>query len=498
MNVILILSFSETPSSLSHTFISHSLGSFFVTRSKMMVDCQTKLKWGKQSYSITINQGMSSVDLKSLVEDLTGVLPNRQKLLCSKWKGPLKDSDDLASLILADKSAKNPVITLIGSAETLEEKSMDDRPRFIEDMSASEIKQMEMMQYLDQEEDDTDTVDIVVLQKNPGIERRDNRIGMHEYNRFVTGLPQHQINSLLAKRKKPNDSDKNTDESQLHDVLAMTMGAELRRAYINSLSILDNGTIVSGLDDGHVQLWSRCQMTGDLKHPGDCVDYVLKFPSSSSADPAFVSAGGGAICIWNQDGRSLMNLSSHHGTTPGSITIGRVEGIHDIKFLAACFRITRQVDANQFRLVPQNDQERRRRAEAEARETMIQNELLRVSRCIKVWFYNSSDHGAMGEATIQNDANCTIVQLAEMNGRLISADKKGCIVRYSWSSGSAITAQDESRLQITGQQCTIVLLKAIRDNILAVSIKPQDEEMEEVPSATQLQVSINRGILCSM
>eukprot|EP01083_Nonionella_stella_P153555 493543_1 len=48
--------------------------------------------------------------------------------------------------------------------------------------------------------------------------------------------------------------------------VAMTMGMELRRAYVNSITVLHNGTLVSGLDDGHVHLWRRGALIQDLIH----------------------------------------------------------------------------------------------------------------------------------------------------------------------------------------------------------------------------------------
>ena len=77
-----------------------------------------------------------------------------------------------------------------------------------------------------------------------------------------------------------------------------------------------------------------------------------------------------------------MQFGSYRGTSPASIAVGSIGEAGNTKYLAACFRITRQVDPNQFRLVPQNEAERRRREAAEAQERMIQNELLRVSRYV--------------------------------------------------------------------------------------------------------------------
>jgi hypothetical protein len=464
---------------------------------------EVNLKWGKKSYMVAIPTGMSTEDFKAQVQSLTGLPPHRQKLLCPKiWKGPLKDSSNVSSLLEAcEQLPKNLAVTLIGSTEILEDKSIDDRPKFMEDMTPDEIKQMELSQY-QEDEDETDIVDIVALQKEPGLERHDGKVGMYQYNRFVTGLPQHQINSILVKRKNAT----NEDESQLNDMLAMTMGMELRSAYINSLAVLDNGTIVTGIDDGHVQMWSRCQMIRDLRHASSCVDHVLKCPSSASDGPSFITAGGGVINIWTEEGQRLMNLGAFQGTTPASIATGFVEGHGSMKYLSACFRITRQVDPNQFRLVPQNEHERRRRAEAEARELFIQNELLKASRSVKVWFYSSSQqsNGNLQEITIENDA--PVVQLEDMNGNLICGDERGCITRFNWTADetteTTISAQTKSMLQIKGSQCiSIALLKRIRENILAVSIGPsQVEHHEEIPvyspaTTETLNVLISRGTL---
>lgn len=462
---------------------------------------QTKLKWGKNSYTVSISRGMSASTYKNQVQHLTGLPTERQKLLCPKiWKGPLKDTDNISELILACKDPTNVVVTLIGSAEVLQEKSLDDRPRFLEDMSPDDIKRMEMSQYQDDDQDEINIVDIVALQKEPGVERHDGKVGTYQYNRFVTGLPQHQVNSMLTKRKNASKvNNMYEDESELEDVLAMTMGMELRRAFVNSLAVLASGTIVSGLDDGHVQLWSRCQMIKDLKHAGGCVDHVLTFPASTPDDPAFITAGGGAICIWTEDGRRIIDLGSFPGTTPGSIAVGVVGGNGSLKYLASCFRITRQVDPNQFRLVPQNEEECRRRAEAEMQEQLIQNELLRASKCVKVWFYDSNQTVASQVREAIVECNSPVTQLKDMNRDLICADEDSCITQYTWRlqehDQTIVSPQDASRLQLTGYQYRIALLQTISDSILAVSINPVSNEHPVVSSATLLRIPIARGVL---
>eukprot|EP00984_Skeletonema_dohrnii_P035542 scaffold35438_cov155-Skeletonema_dohrnii-CCMP3373.AAC.3 len=96
------------------------------------------LKWGKQSLSLTIHRGMPGSDLKHQIYALTNVPPTRQKILCPKlWKGALKDTDVIATDV--DSIPNNTKITLIGTADTLVEKSMEERPRFVEDMTDEEI-----------------------------------------------------------------------------------------------------------------------------------------------------------------------------------------------------------------------------------------------------------------------------------------------------------------------------------------------------------------------
>ncbi|KAL3801636.1 hypothetical protein HJC23_013141 [Cyclotella cryptica] len=462
---------------------------------------QTQLKWGKKSYNISIESGSSTADYKVQVQTLTGVPPPRQKLLCPKiWKGALKDEDNISDLIRTRSGIPQiVVVTVIGSTETLQENPPNGPARFLEDMTPDEISRLEMSQYPGVDGDVADTVDIAVLQKEPGVERHDGKIGWHQYSRFVTGLPQHEISDLLRKRKS---SSRTFRGDQLSDTLAMTLGMELRRAYINSLAVLANGMVVSGLSDGHVQLWRRCQMVKDLKHAG-CVDHVLTFPSTTQDDPAFITAGGGAICVWSEEGRRMLDLSTFQGTTPGSVVTGYIQGYENAKYLASCFRITREVNPNQFRLVPQNEEERQRRVEAEITESLIRNELSRVSKCMKVWSYRSSQRTnlELHEQIIECDS--TVTHLEDMNGNLICGDEKGCITKFTWrfneTNQSTFSAHEALRLQLVGYQFSIALLKSIRDNILAVSVhsiqNEQHVEIEPLPSSTPLHVSIARGVL---
>lgn len=503
------------------------------------------LKWGKTCYDdeLIIVPGSSSSsaarDLKLRVQSLTGVPPSRQKLLCPKaWKGALKDDDDIiipGGIIRVPtkegKRSRRIVVTLVGSAESLDEKPPEERPRFEEDMTPEELWRATRRTGADEpaadgDDDDAVVVDIVALQKEPGMERDDGKMEMYQYDRLVTGLPQHQINDMLAgrnkKKEEPSADYRNNESSEttmssppppllLLGEVAMTMGAELRRSYVNSLAVLRDGTLVSGLEDGHVQLWRRGRMVKDARHPGSAVDRVLAFPSSSSASssdddddddgPSFATAGDGGLCLWTKGGDHLLRLGSYPGTTPASIAAGAVvvdggDGDGGTQYLAACFRVTRQVDPNRFRLLPQNEAERRRRVVAEAEERTIQNQLLRVSGCIRIWFYNSHSRGgaqrgggggppgaAVREVVVPPEETmgttaAPITELLDVDGRLACGDAWGCIRTLelaettggSRSNNNGVPSVSRRHLlQFRGYG--IACMERVDTNVLAVSIE---------------------------
>ena len=117
---------------------------------------------------------------------------------------------------------------------------------------------------------------------------------MYSYSRLVTGLPQRQMEDLLKQRKQKDNT--------LLGKVVMTMGLELRRAYVNDMTVLPNGTLVSVLDDGHVQLWKNGAVEEDVIHDGNAdlggVDSVVTLGTAS-----FVTAGRGSMRLWNRYGR---------------------------------------------------------------------------------------------------------------------------------------------------------------------------------------------------
>ena len=337
------------------------------------------LKWGKISYDdqLSIQPGAPADRLKSQVHALTSVPIHRQKLLCPKaWKGALKDA--IPGAVALPKGKRSLVVTLIGSADVLAETPPGERPRFSEDMTPQQLWEATRTPG---GVDRQDVFDIVALQKEPGMDRDDGKMETYAYDRLVTGLPQQQIEDALARGKEHGG------RRTLEGKAAMTMGAELRRAYVNSLAVLPNGTLASGLDDGHVQLWRRGRLFRDVRHAAATVDHVRAFPPAPAAaaarggGPAFATAGDGALCLWTEEGDRLVQIGTPPDTSPADVAIGSL-GASQTTYLAACLRATRQTDPHRFRLLPQNEAERRRREAAEAHEELTQRELSRLSRCV--------------------------------------------------------------------------------------------------------------------
>ena len=492
------------------------------------------LKWGKQTLNPTIiGQQISGLDLKQQIYQLTNVPPTRQKLLCPKlWKGALKDTDP----IIPDNIPENTKITLIGTAETLVEKSMEERPRFVEDMTDEEIWQLQRQQQQQNDGGNNDhpIIDIVALQKEHGMNRDDGKMEMYEYNRLVTGLPHRQIDDMLRKRLEIADGGEEQQQQQqhkqsilssteLHGELAMTMGLQLRRAYINSLAVLHNGTLISGLDDGHVQLWRRGIMVKDARHNGVCVDEVVAFPSGDSSGrssssttttvvPAFATAGDGTICLWTVDGNCIMSLPCFPGTTVASLAVGITNARssmhhHHQYYLAACFRVTREIDPNQFRLPPQNEAERRRREAAELREQMIQNQLLDVSRRVKVWIYDKSQRDANNGGVLFREEMITphssnveiesiapsVTKIVDMSGNLVCGDVRGIQI---FDQNRDIQPSFQRKLALQFQYlCDIDCMQPLHGHLLAVAVSRISDEEGLVPAdAVGLQIPIARGV----
>ena len=447
-----------------------------------------KLKWGKRSFDLVIEAGSDGEALKQSVESITGVPADRQKLLCTKlWKGAVKN-DSVLQFPPSKGKAKPYVVTLIGSAEKLIEKSIDERPLFEEDLTEEEVWRLRRGQDADAEM--ASAVDIVALQREVGMDRDDGKADAYQCNRLVIGLPQSQINDTLVKRKDGPDPTLKGEE-------AMTLGMELRRAYIASIAVLPNGTVVSGSDDGHLHLWCRCNMLRDVRHAGSAVDIVAAFPPPNdtvggSGHAAFVSSGAGSVCLWTSDGDPLARVEVHPGTTPASLTTGRIAG--GTSYMAACFRVTRESDPGMFRLVPQNEAERQRRREAMDREEAITNQLVRESRLVRVWFH--SDAGPPVQEVLpaeSGDTSGAVTCLLDVDGKLVCADETGCLRLFEWTHDEHRLRHRHRRAYFQFRSRNIACMERIKKATVAVSVTPGGPD-QVVQSASQFDLSISRGV----
>ena len=89
-----------------------------------------KLKWNKNSYDVDINVSNNVLTFKETVYNLTGVPPDRQKLMAKgAWTGTLKDDVDLLKCNIKN----DHLITLMGTADTIVKPI--ETVLFVEDMT---------------------------------------------------------------------------------------------------------------------------------------------------------------------------------------------------------------------------------------------------------------------------------------------------------------------------------------------------------------------------
>lgn len=321
--------------------------------------------------------------MKEQVQELTHVPIERQKLLCSKkkgsihWKGSL--SNDFIFTVADDaKPISHPlVVTLIGSAEAIQAPPKV-RTQFVEDMTDEERRAVD--EATEQVAAEHAIGMIPALQLPPHL-RDDRKQETYQYNRLVSGLPQRQIEDLVR-------------QENLVGEVAMTMGSELRRAYVNDLAVIQrDGTLISALDDGHVQLWRHGEIQHDVIHYGGDggVDCVVSIDSSSNKID-FCTSGRGSIKLWSNDAKDVVTIPTPvPGTSPVSLVqVPILQNNSNLICLAARFQITQHSHLNQFHLVPQDAEGRRRRAMAEAQEAARREVMNKMSRSIQV-MYGSAD-----------------------------------------------------------------------------------------------------------
>jgi WD40 repeat protein len=419
------------------------------------------LKWSKQTYKLQIVVGESARTFKERVQTLTGVPLERQKLLSKGWKGALKDD------FLMETASKERVVTLIGSAETLPAPPAN-APTFVEDWTPEERRAAESAQ---EQAAMTTAEGMIVPLQLPPLLRQDGKMEAYQYNRLVNGLPQKEIENLLKSQ---------TTGDCLLGKVAMTLGLELRRAYVNDLTVLDDGTLVSGLDDGHVQWWRHGELQHDVIHQGNNaegggVDSVIAMHGRGIV---LASSGRGSVRLWNDQAEQVLAFSSPvPGTSP--VNLVTVSGLgNDATCLVASFKITRQTDPNQFRLPPQDEAGRRRRAQAEAEEAVIQEALARISRSIQIWFSVGTTQVLKSRVIESGTEHITTVvtMKGDSAGKVVCGDRVGGLrIWKAQRTDSDMSFRQEQFLQlvpqgdVVHQNCSIACMEALQDGRLVVS-----------------------------
>jgi WD40 repeat protein len=331
---------------------------------------------------------------------------------------------------------------------------------------------------------------------------------------LVSGLPQRQIEQELKFR--PNN--------KLVGTVAMTLGLELRRAYVNDLAVLQDGTCVSANDDGHVQLWKHAEQQYDVIHRGvvdeggvDCV--VALDQQNNSPSLGFATSGRGAVNLWTPEADLVMSLPTGiPGTTPDSlISLPVGDGV---TCLAARFRITRQTNTSQFRLPPQNDAERRRRAAAEAEEYAIQQNLAIASRSVQLWYSDEGGNNASrvtlksqilhpptggieGSAPITCMTTINPIQTND-NAVFVTGDALGGVrvwgIQQGRGANNGIQFQQLHFYQLRVQGdiargCSIVCMETLRNGNILVSTENLSRANDRVlDGATPISIPVGRGV----
>jgi len=357
------------------------------------------VKWGKEKFTgITLTPGSPADALKQQLFELTGVLPKRQKLMCKGgWKGALKDGTALDAGLKLKAGQSELTIMMVGSSVGAAAPPAPPGAggaaaavKFEEDFSAEELA-AEQEAAIAVSLADVEGM-IPALQEPPGLGRDDGKAMAFQYNHFVWGLPQAQIESALRRRREAGAraADGSGDGGLLGEESAMQLGVELGRALITALAVLADGTLVSGADNGRIQLWRHAQRLEELLHepaatwggdgPG-AVECLVPFaePAATAHGHAFASGASGVVHLWTGAGECTQSVVVPPGMTPASLVPTGPAG-----HLAIACRQARPFDPHAFRLPPQNEEQRRRRAEARAQQEAQQRAFVSQSATVAV------------------------------------------------------------------------------------------------------------------
>ena len=356
------------------------------------------VKWGKERFNVLLHPGSPVDELKQELYRLTMVPVERQKAMCPRaWKGALKDGTTLSEALALKPGESELTIMLMGSAEAAPVAPAEPTV-FQEDISPEAAAAAEAAATAEAVAAAEGM--IPALQLPPGAERAESKALMSnlpiKYNHFVSGLAQDSIEQTLRTQR--------ADGGRLLDVCAMTLGHELGKAYVNAVACLGDGTCVSGCDNGRMQLWKHGRRVVEIMHEGplgallggtpEAVACLAALPDAPHG-VAFASGGDGSVKMWTADGELVATFMAPAGTAPRRLVAlghgdgggghgGRGGGAGAGAGLGVVFHQARPFDASAFRLPPQTDEQRRRRAEAMAAQAAQAAEFERIARSVTV------------------------------------------------------------------------------------------------------------------
>jgi len=315
------------------------------------------VKWGKQRYDVLLRPGSSSDALKEEMFLFTGVPPGRQRMMCpGAWKGMLKAGAVLDETLALAAGQTEFSIMLVGTAEKMEE--AEKTIVFAEDLK-------ETGGNAEMKGDEIDACNIIALQKIPRA-RDDRKVEWYRYSHFVLGQPQRQIEDYI-RRQREQVLQGERGPRLLRDCCVAQFGVELGASYISVLAVLSDGTLVSGMENGKIQLWRHCERLREVVHGPDAISCVTTLQGCHGV--AFATGAAGSVKFWSSEGDCLKTFMAFYGTTPTCL-VALCSPAYNC--LAVVFRQARPFDPNAFRLVPANEEQRRRRAEAEAAQVQAQ------------------------------------------------------------------------------------------------------------------------------
>jgi WD40 repeat protein len=370
------------------------------------------LKWNKQvfRFDLDVTERFTGRDMKEHIHALTKVPVERQKLmLASKpklWKGMLQDDEPLGELLQKNKPINLLQLTMMGSVQVLPEPTAAQQKKttaFIEDWTPEQRRLWQEQEY--QSALETCTGMIPALQVLPQHRQDDSNKApdqVREYNRLVHGLPQWQIEKLIQQQSDTTTTTTTTTTTiRLTGTCVMTLGLELQRAYVNDLAVLQDGTLVSALQDGHVQLWKHGERIRDVIHPGrgnsnnsdHGVENVLalQYPTHDADDmPAFCTAGRGVVQLWNTEADPIVAVSSTplpYASPAGMVQLALPNVGTFFLGVAARFHVTPPSQINTSRLVPQDETGRQRLAHIQAQEAMVEHSMENIRKSVQMWYH---------------------------------------------------------------------------------------------------------------